>query len=145
MDYTLSRGAETLAEIEGPTAEATSGGLHSPSSFDITWEDGIGQSSASLPPNEIAWAETKGSSLGTILAIGVASAVGYFGYKKMAASKVDDKKAELEAKKTAKAERANERRAATPPRADHQSYTDRRSRPGAQPTAPSTPLKNPCA
>jgi hypothetical protein len=94
VDYTLSRGAETLAEIEGPTAEATSGGLHSPSSFDITWEDGMGQSSASLPPNEIAWAETKGSSLGTILAIGVASAVGYFGYKKMAASKVDDKKAE---------------------------------------------------
>ena len=52
--------AETLAEIEGPTAEATSGGLHSPSSFDMTWEDGMGQSSASIPPNEIAWAETSG-------------------------------------------------------------------------------------
>ncbi len=51
---------QTLAEIEGPTAEATSGGLHSPSSFDMTWEDGMGQSSASIPPNEIAWAETSG-------------------------------------------------------------------------------------
>ena len=46
-------GAESLSEIEGPTAEATAGGLHSPSSFDITWEDGTGQSSASMPPNEI--------------------------------------------------------------------------------------------
>lgn len=51
--------AETLAEIEGPTEEATAGGLHSPSSFDMTWEDGSGQSSASIPPNEIAWAEGK--------------------------------------------------------------------------------------
>ena len=50
-----SKGAETLAEIEGPTAEATSGGLHSPSSFTIGWEDGAGYSSASMPPNEIAW------------------------------------------------------------------------------------------
>ena len=49
--------AETLAEIEGPTAEATTGGLHAPSSFAMTWEDGTGQSSASIPPNEIAWAE----------------------------------------------------------------------------------------
>jgi len=60
VDYTLTRGAESLSEIEGPTAEATSGGLHSPSSFDMTWEDGSGQSSASIPPNEIAWADTKG-------------------------------------------------------------------------------------
>ncbi len=52
-------GSETLAEIEGPTAEATAGGLHSPSSFDISWEDGNGMSSASMPPNEIAWAENK--------------------------------------------------------------------------------------
>ena len=52
-------GSETLAEIEGPTAEATAGGLHSPSSFDISWEDGNGLSSASMPPNEIAWAENK--------------------------------------------------------------------------------------
>jgi len=51
--------AETLDEIEGPTEEATSGGLHSPSSFDMTWEDGTGYSSASIPPNEIAWAEGK--------------------------------------------------------------------------------------
>ena len=51
---------ETLAEIEGPTAEATSGGLHAPSSFAMTWEDGAGYSSASIPPNEIAWAETSG-------------------------------------------------------------------------------------
>jgi len=70
-----SKGAETLAEIEGPTAEATSGGLHSPSSFTIGWEDGAGYSSASMPPNEIAWAEdVKGSEgflTGSILAIGL--------------------------------------------------------------------------
>ena len=54
--------AETLAEIEGPTAEATSGGLHAPSSFAMTWEDGAGYSSASIPPNEIAWAEEKSTS-----------------------------------------------------------------------------------
>ncbi len=53
---------ETLAEIEGPTAEATSGGLHAPSSFAMTWEDGAGYSSASIPPNEIAWAEGKSTS-----------------------------------------------------------------------------------
>ena len=53
---------ETLAEIEGPTAEATTGGLHAPSSFAMTWEDGMGQSSASIPPNEIAWAEGKSTS-----------------------------------------------------------------------------------
>ena len=52
-------GSETLAEIEGPTAEATDGELHSPSSFDISWEDGNGMSSASMPPNDIAWAENK--------------------------------------------------------------------------------------
>ena len=51
--------SDTLEEIEGPTEEATSGGLHSPSSFDMTWEDGTGYSSASIPPNEIAWAEGK--------------------------------------------------------------------------------------
>jgi len=51
--------SETLEEIEGPTAQATAGGLHSPSSFAMTWEDGSGQSSASIPPNEIAWAEGK--------------------------------------------------------------------------------------
>ena len=28
-------------------------------SFDISWEDGNGLSSASMPPNEIAWAENK--------------------------------------------------------------------------------------
>ncbi|MCP4121383.1 MAG: hypothetical protein GY751_06480 [Bacteroidetes bacterium] len=60
VDYTLTRDAESLSEIEGPTAEATTGGLHSPSSFAMTWEDGSGQSSASIPPNEIAWAETSG-------------------------------------------------------------------------------------
>jgi len=49
----VSYNAESLSEIEGPTAEASTGGLHSPSSFDITWEDGTGQSSASMPPNEI--------------------------------------------------------------------------------------------
>jgi hypothetical protein len=55
-------GSDTLAEIEGPTAEATSGGLHAPSSFAMTWEDGAGYSSASIPPNEIAWAEGKSTS-----------------------------------------------------------------------------------
>ena len=68
---------ETLAEIEGPTAEATSGGLHSPSSFTMSWEDGAGYSSASIPPNEIAWAEdVKGSEsfiTGSILGIGLAT------------------------------------------------------------------------
>ena len=72
-----SKGAETLAQIEGPTAEATSGGLHSPSSFTIGWEDGTGYSSASMPPNEIAWAENvkggegMGKNLLTYGAIGV--------------------------------------------------------------------------
>jgi len=65
--------AESLSEIEGPTAEATSGGLHSPSSFDMTWEDGSGQSSASIPPNEIAWAEGK-STTWLPWAIGIAVA-----------------------------------------------------------------------
>ena len=36
--------SETLAEIEGPTAEATEGGLHSPSSFAMTWENEVGTS-----------------------------------------------------------------------------------------------------
>tara|TARA_R110002110_G_scaffold4354_3_gene22343 strand:+ start:1544 stop:3496 length:1953 start_codon:yes stop_codon:yes gene_type:complete len=52
--------AESLSEIEGPTAEASTGGLHSPSSFDITWEDGTGQSSASMPPNEIHFGGEEG-------------------------------------------------------------------------------------
>ena len=59
-EFVQVQAAETLAEIEGPTAEATSGGLHAPSSFAMTWEDGAGYSSASIPPNEIAWAETSG-------------------------------------------------------------------------------------
>lgn len=96
--------AETLAEIEGPTAEATAGGLHSPSSFTIGWEDEAGYSSASLPPNEIAWAEdVKGSETfitGSILAIGlgIAGVVAAikFGSKKKSdtASGDDTKKAE---------------------------------------------------
>ncbi len=45
-------------QLMGPTVEANDGGLHSPSSFDITWEDGSGLSSASMPPNEIHFAET---------------------------------------------------------------------------------------
>ena len=91
-----SKGAETLAEIEGPTAEATSGGLHSPSSFTIGWEDGAGYSSASMPPNEIAWAEdVKGSETfltGSILAIGL----GIAGV--IAAIKFGSKKKEAETK-----------------------------------------------
>ena len=101
VDYTLqmaeSFGSETLAEIEGPTAEATTGGLHSPSSFAMTWEDGTGQSSASIPPNEIAWAEGKLNSktyLWTGLAVGI---LGIFGIKKLTVGKRlenDTKKAE---------------------------------------------------
>ena len=45
-------------QLMGPTVEANAGGLHSPSSFDITWEDGSGLSSASMPPNEIHFADT---------------------------------------------------------------------------------------
>ena len=79
-DYTLSMaesyGAESLSEIEGPTAEATTGGLHAPSSFAMTWEDGTGQSSASIPPNEIAWAENVKESEGAIL--GGVAVVGLF-------------------------------------------------------------------
>jgi len=86
--------AETLAEIEGPTAEATTGGLHSPTSFTIGWEDESGYSSASLPPNEIAWAEeTKGAEtkifgigLGTL----VVGALGILGVKKLMNSKKSD-------------------------------------------------------
>jgi hypothetical protein len=66
--------AETLEEIEGATAEATAGGLHSPSSFDITWEDLQGLSSPSMPPNEIHFSESKKSS--SIKALGIASIVG---------------------------------------------------------------------
>ena len=47
------KSAESYSQVMGPTIEANEGGLHSPSSFDITWEDGTGQSSASMPPNEI--------------------------------------------------------------------------------------------
>ena len=50
--------AESYSELMGPTIEANEGGLHSPSSFDISWEDGSGLSSASIPPNEIHFADT---------------------------------------------------------------------------------------
>ena len=76
------KSAETLGEIEGPTAEATAGGLHSPSSFDMTWEDGSGLSSASIPPNEIAWAEgSKTSSLVKYGSMGILAYLGYTLYK----------------------------------------------------------------
>ena len=97
VDYTLqmaeSFGSETLAEIEGPTAEATTGGLHAPSSFAMTWEDGTGQSSASIPPNEIAWAENVKAGEGKIFGIGYGSiaiaALGIFGVKKLMDKKSD--------------------------------------------------------
>lgn len=97
VDYTLqmaeSFGSETLAEIEGPTAEATTGGLHSPSSFAMTWEDGTGQSSASIPPNEIAWAENVKAGEGKIFGIGIGTlalgALGIFGVKKLMDKKAD--------------------------------------------------------
>ena len=97
VDYTLqmaeSFGSETLAEIEGPTAEATTGGLHAPSSFAMTWEDGTGQSSASIPPNEIAWAENVKAGEGKIFGIGIGTlalgALGIFGVKKLMDKKAD--------------------------------------------------------
>jgi predicted DNA-binding WGR domain protein len=89
VDYTLSMAesyrAESLSEIEGPTAEATTGGLHAPSSFAMTWEDGTGQSSASIPPNEIAWAEDVKESEGAIL--GGVAVVGLFAIGLIAAMK----------------------------------------------------------
>ena len=85
--------AETLAEIEGPTAEATEGGLHSPSSFAMTWENEVGTSSPSMPPNEIAWAEdVKGSEsfvMGSIYAIGLA-AIGLTALIKFGSKKKSD-------------------------------------------------------
>jgi len=85
--------AETLAEIEGPTAEATEGGLHSPSSFAMTWENELGTSSPSMPPNEIAWAEdVKGSEsfvMGSIYAIGLA-AIGLTALIKFGSKKKSD-------------------------------------------------------
>ena len=107
VDYTLqmaeSFGSETLAEIEGPTAEATTGGLHAPSSFAMTWEDGNGLSSASIPPNEIAWAEGKLKSKGfenKILWGGLAVGIlGIFGIKK---SKIFEKRLENDTKKAEK-------------------------------------------
>lgn len=98
VDFTLQMAeefrAETLAEIEGPTAEATTGGLHSPSSFTIGWEDGAGYSSASLPPNEIAWAEEVKGAETKIFGIGLGTlalgALGIFGVKKLMDSKKDD-------------------------------------------------------
>lgn len=97
VDYTLSMAesyrAESLSEIEGPTAEATTGGLHAPSSFAMTWEDGTGQSSASIPPNEIAWAENVKAGEGKIFGIGFGSlavaALGIFGVKKLMDKKAD--------------------------------------------------------
>ena len=89
VDYTLrmaeSYRAESLSQIEGATAEATSGGLHSPSSFDISWEDGNGLSSASMPPNEIAWAEDVKGSEGAVL--GGVAVVGLFAVGLIAAMK----------------------------------------------------------
>ena len=97
VDYTLQMAesfeSETLAQIEGPTAEATTGGLHSPSSFAMTWEDGTGQSSASIPPNEIAWAENVKAGEGKIFGIGIGTlalgALGIFGVKKLMDKKAD--------------------------------------------------------
>ena len=69
--YTLHNAEHTLAQIEGPTAEATSGGLHAPSSFTMTWEDGMGTSSPSMPPNEIAWAENVQEAEDKVLGMGL--------------------------------------------------------------------------
>ena len=100
VDYTLTRGAESLSEIEGPTAEATTGGLHSPSSFAMTWEDGSGQSSASIPPNEIAWAETSGIPLWIKVGAGIALVLAG---KKLVSSRSSAQKAENNLKSVVKA------------------------------------------
>ena len=90
VDSTLTKwDAESLSEIEGPTAEATAGGLHSPSSFDITWEDGTGQSSASIPPNEIAWAENTGFPTWAKLGAGIAV---LYGVGKVITARVSEQK-----------------------------------------------------
>ena len=94
VDYTLKMAeSETLSQIEGPTAEATDGGLHSPSSFAMTWENEVGTSSPSMPPNEIAWAEdVKGSEsfvMGSIYAIGLA-AIGLTALIKFGSKKKND-------------------------------------------------------
>jgi len=92
--------AESLEEIEGPTAEATTGGLHSPSSFAMTWEDGTGQSSASIPPNEIAWAETSGIPLWIKVGAGIALVLAG---KKLVSSRSSAQKAENNLKSAVKA------------------------------------------
>jgi hypothetical protein len=90
VDSTLTKwDAESLEEIEGPTAEATAGGLHSPSSFDMTWEDGTGQSSASIPPNEIAWAENTGFPTWAKLGAGIAV---LYGVGKVITARVSEQK-----------------------------------------------------
>ena len=85
--------SETLSQIEGPTAEATDGGLHSPSSFAMTWENEVGTSSPSMPPNEIAWAEdVKGSEsfiMGSIYAVGLAT-IGLVALIKFGSKKKND-------------------------------------------------------
>ena len=100
VDYTLRRDAESLAQIEGPIAEATTGGLHSPSSFAMTWEDGTGQSSASIPPNEIAWAETSGIPLWIKVGAGIALVLAG---KKLVSSRSSAQKAENNLKSAVKA------------------------------------------
>ena len=92
-DYGIFNAEESLAQIEGPTAEATTGGLHAPSSFAMTWEDGTGQSSASIPPNEIAWAENVKEADGEVMGMGLVgwgsiAILGYFGYTMLKANKV---------------------------------------------------------
>ena len=92
-DYGIFNAEESLAQIEGPTAEATTGGLHAPSSFAMTWEDGTGQSSASIPPNEIAWAENVKEADGEVMGMGLVgwgsiAILTYFGYTMLKANKV---------------------------------------------------------
>ena len=92
-DYGIFNAEESLAQIEGPTAEATTGGLHAPSSFAMTWEDGTGQSSASIPPNEIAWAENVKEADGEVMGMGLVgwasvAILGYFGFTMLKANKV---------------------------------------------------------
>jgi len=59
----------------------------------MTWEDGTGQSSASIPPNEIAWAENVKEADGEVMGMGLVgwasvAILGYFGFTMLKANKV---------------------------------------------------------
>jgi hypothetical protein len=55
----------------------------------MTWEDGTGQSSASIPPNEIAWAENTGFPTWAKLGAGIAV---LYGVGKVITARVSEQK-----------------------------------------------------